>query len=51
MQWPWLLLLGILSGPDDAEQPSSDAAGRQVRSSPALGPGGGNTYTKPHWEV
>lgn len=29
MQWPWLLLLGALSGPDDAEQPTSDAAGRQ----------------------
>lgn len=37
MQQPWMLLLEVLSGPNDAEQPGSDAAGRQARSSPALG--------------
>lgn len=42
MQQPWLLLLFFFffSGTDDAEQPSFDAAGRQARSSPALGTGG-----------
>lgn len=53
MQQPWLLLLFFLGGwTDDAEQPSFDAAGRRARSSPVLGMGGGgNTYSKPRWEV
>jgi len=42
-----LLLQEVLSGPDDAEQPSSDAAGRQVRSSPALGTGGDTRTASP----
>lgn len=54
MQQPWLLLLGVLSGPDDTEQPSSGVqqGGRQVISSSLLGTGcEGEMYSKPHWEV
>lgn len=47
MQQPWLLLLLFLGGwTDDAEQPSFDAAGRQARSSPALGMGGGEGHVQ-----
>lgn len=46
MQWPWL----SLSGTDDAEQPSFDAAGKEAESSPVLSTGW-DMSSKLCWEV